>query len=41
MDIDKTDGIEIYQEMEAHGKMIKIKVLYMRKIFCLLLKFMV
>ena len=41
MDVEKTDGAEIYQKMETHGKMIKIKLLYMLKILSPLLKFMV
>ena len=40
MDAAKIDGGGIYQKVEIHGKMIKIKALYMRIIFCLLLKFM-
>ena len=38
MNVEKTDGAEIYQKMETHRKMIKMKVLYMLKIFWLLLK---
>ena len=41
MDVEKTDGADIYQKMETHGKLINIKALYMRKIFYLLLKFIV
>ena len=33
MDIEKTDGAEIYQKMETHGNIKKIKALYKRIIF--------